>query len=531
MKATRAIGGINMLGMRLHLDSNSSVPMFRQLADQLREAIIRGDIKPGAKLPSHRLLARILGVSRSVIISAYNQLMIDDFADSVVGSGTYVSRTQMNAKKRSSVLSWSDRFAATNENRSDTSARLRMHTLPSDDRVIHFESSSAAASELPISIVHKIMKSISIKELEEALNYLHPQGLKELRKILATRLRQSCQEVSASNIIITGGAQQAIQLLLYGLVSPDDKVIIEEPTHCHIVCLAKMMKLRVIPVRRTSEGFNFDELESLLKRVKIKLVYTMSCSHNPTGSNMPERRKEALVRVCESYGVPIIDDTVFSELQYNGFSPRTLRCFDSKGCVVEVGSLSKTFSPGLRIGWIVAHHSLIEKLVGLIDAHTLCVPGISQLISMKLLSSGEYDLHRERLIEVYGNKRMLMERACNQYLPTFVKYGAPDGGYFFWLEFPEGFDTRRLASIAERKGVIVLPGTFSFFGDGAKRYLRLSFVSPSRDQIEQGIKILSDAVAQYLKEDYRHPDPSEDRDLYLREHAERVSVRTGANVR
>ncbi|HAA84779.1 MAG TPA: hypothetical protein DCE14_00260 [Kosmotogaceae bacterium] len=124
-----------------------------------------------------------------------------------------------------------------------------------------------------------------------------------------------------------------------------------------------------------------------------------------------------------------------------------------------------------------------------------------------------------------------MERACNQYLPTFIKYEAPDGGYFFWLEFPEGFDTRRIVSIAERKGVIVMPGTFSFFGDGAKRYLRLSFVSPSKDQIEQGIKLLPDAVAQYMKEDYKRPGLSEDKNPHLTEYAERESGKTGVGVR
>ncbi len=278
---------------------------------------------------------------------------------------------------------------------------------------------------------------MSDNELKEALNYLHSKGHTELRKILAIRLRQSGQEVSASNIIVTGGAQQAIQLLFYGLLSAEDRVVIEEPTHCHVVCLAKMMRLKVIPLRRTKEGFSIDELESLLKRVQVRLIYTMSCSHNPTGTNMPERKKEALVNFCETHGITIVDDTVFSELQYIGFSPRTLRCFDSRGCVVEIGSLSKTFAPGLRIGWIICLRPLVEKLVVLIDAQTMCVPGITQLFAARLLSSGDYDTHVDSLIQLYKTRRSIMEKACNQLLPTFVKYGLPDGGYFFWLEFPK----------------------------------------------------------------------------------------------
>jgi len=502
-----------MLGMRVHLDNSSSIPMFRQLADRLREAIIKGDIRPGARLPSHRQLSKILDVSRSVIINAYNQLMIDDFVDSVVGSGTYVTGANSNFSVQSDCFSWSDRFIATGEKRKETSARFKMHIPPSDDNVIHFEFSGAAVSELPSSIVHKTLTSISIHELGEALNYLHPQGLKELRKILAIRLRQSGQDVSSSSIIITNGAQQAIQFLLHGLASAEDRVIIEEPTHPHVVCLARMMKSRVLPVRRTQEGLDINELESLMKRFQIRLVYTMSCSHNPTGTNMPERRKEALVNICERYGVPIVDDTVFSELQYNGSAPRTLRCFDSKGYVVEVGSLSKTFSPGLRLGWIVAQRSLIEKLTALMDAYTLCVPGITQLIAAKLLSSCDYDSHRNSLIELYTAKRNIMERACNNFLPTFVKYGSPDGGYYFWLEFPEGFDTDRIASMCEKSGVIVMPGTSAFFRNGGKRYLRISFVSPGRDHIEQGVRILSNVITQYLREDYQTPRAVRRKDL------------------
>ncbi|HAA86250.1 MAG TPA: hypothetical protein DCE14_07905 [Kosmotogaceae bacterium] len=130
----------------------------------------------------------------------------------------------------------------------------------------------------------------------------------------------------------------------------------------------------------------------------MKFIYMMSCSHNPTGSNMPEHRKEILVRLAENYRVPLIDDTVFSELQYERPYPTTLRCYDCydrEGCVIEVGSISKTFALGLRVGWIIAPKSLIDRLSLLIKISIICVPGINQLIAARFLSSGAYDEHRD----------------------------------------------------------------------------------------------------------------------------------------
>ncbi len=500
-----------MLGVKIKLAKDSAVPISRQLARQLSESIIRGELRSGAKLPSHRQLARILGVSRSVVVKAYRELEYDELVDSISGSGTYVSAGRESDENRFDAVAWTSRLRNLESHSVRKQGYGQFSESLSSKKLIRFDSAAPRAPDLPAGFMEQILQGLGGSEFTDIMNYSHPRGLKQLLKILAVRMRQSGQRLSTLNFMITNGAQQAIHMLFSALSSPEDRVVIEEPTYYHVINLAKMMKLRVSAIRRTREGINTAELEEILKRSEVKFIYTMSCSHNPTGFNMPEHRKEILVRLAENYRVPLIDDTVFSELQYERTHPTTLRSFDREGCVIEIGSISKTFAPGLRVGWIVAPRSLIERLSVLVKLSIICVPGINQLIAARFLSTGAYDEHRDQLIRRCSQKRKLMEQACNEHLPTFIKYSAPDGGYFFWLEFPEGFDTDQICSISEKKGVVVAPGRLSFFSDDEKRNIRLSFASAEEDQIEPGVIAFSESVKSYVKENrdiLKNPDYS-----------------------
>ncbi len=127
---------------------------------------------------------------------------------------------------------------------------------------------------------------------------------------------------------------------------------------------------------------------------------------------------------------------------------------------------------------------------------------LNQLIAAKLLSSGIYDEHKDRLVRTYADKRTLMEQSLNEFLPTFVKYSVPDGGHFFWLEFPEGFDTDRVCDNAEKKGVLMTPGSACCFCDQGRRYLRLSFVVAEEEQIAQGVRVLAESVSQFVRDNH-----------------------------
>lgn len=492
-----------MIGMKVSIERNTEVPLFKQLTEQLRAAILRRDIPEGTRLPSEREMAKLLKLNRSVVIKAYNELKLDGLLDSKSGSGTYVAAvTQL--KKEFGMISWSDQLSAWATS-SFGEARWSSLAKGRPDDCIRLDTGVPEVRADQMTLLKKILEGLSQEELDESLQYPSLRGNPELLKYLSIRLNGSGIKVSAKNLLVTIGTEEAIYLLFSALARPGEAVIIENPTYLNVIKISRMFQHRVLPVKRFSEGFDMATLENTLQRGSVKYIYTMSCSHNPTGANMPERKKELLVRLAEKYSVPIIDDTVFSEIQYQSPMPRTLKYYDTHNCVIEVGGISKSYAPGLRIGWIVADEALIEKLIEPMRMISLGVPNLSQLVAAKLLSSGEYDAYLERYIKLSLRKCEKTRMACYRYLPSYVKVNEAQGGNFFWLELPDSMDCWKVAEESLKEGVAVSPGSLFTFDSSGKNYLRLNPLGVPEEEIETGIERLSRAIAtvasRYRKEE------------------------------
>jgi DNA-binding transcriptional MocR family regulator len=481
-----------VIGLKVSIDRESNTPLFKQLTEQLRTAVLRKDIPEGTRLPSERELAKLLKLNRSVVIKAYSELKLDGLLDSRTGSGTYVA-SAAPPKREFDMISWSEQLSSW---ASTSSGVTRWATLLKGmpDDCIRLDTGVPMVGVDQTGLLKRILDGLSPGDIDQALNYPSLRGNPELLKYLSIRLNSSGIRVSARNILITIGTEEAIYLLFSALAKPGETVIIENPTYLNAINIARMFQHRVLPVDRYSEGFDMATLENTLQRSTAKFIYTMSCSHNPTGANMPERKKEMLVRLAEKYSVPIIDDTVFSEIQYDSPTPRTLKFYDKHNCVIEIGGISKSYAPGLRIGWIIADEALIERLIEPMRMISLGVPNLSQLIAARLLATGEYDSYLGRYLSICREKREKTKSACYRHLPGYVKVNEAQGGNFFWLELPESFDCWKIAQESIGEGVAVSPGSLFTFDSSGKKYLRLNPLGIEQERIEEGIIRLATAV-------------------------------------
>ena len=489
-----------MLAIRFKVDRESVIPMFRQLADQIRESIIKGDLPQGAKLPSHRELAKLLGISRSVVISAYNELQMDGFMETLSGSGSYVSRESGDVEEQAfESISWGTKLAPWIYDFKLSGSRECLCQFPADENTVHFEAGVPNLERMPVDLIGRVLSGLTPEELRSALSYPESPGRKELLKALTMRMDHSGLKLNPANLLLTTGTQNALYILFNALASPGEAVVMENPTYCTIQAVARMLHLRVISVDRNREGLDLTTLSNILKRVPVKFIYTMSNGHNPTGMNMSDQKKEILVRIAEKHSVPLIDDTVYSDMQYEKTASRTLCFFNKDNCVIEVGGISKTIAPGLRLGWIAASERLIHQLSTAIQAITIGVSGLSQLITEKLFTSSAYDKYLMEHMNFCAGVREGMVRACNRYLPSYVKANIPEAGFFFWLELPRGFDSWDILEMTSKKGVLFAPGSLFFFNGTGEEFVRLNFLYPGEKNMERGMKILGETIDEYAK--------------------------------
>lgn len=490
-----------MIGLKIVIDRNSEVPFFKQLVDQLRTAVIRREIPEGTRLPSERELSKLLRLNRSVVVKAYNELKLDGLLVSKTGSGTYVISAH-SQKKEFDMISWGEQLNSWATLPAGPARWVNLLKKLSDS-CIRLDTGVPHVGANQVDLMKEILGNLTDEELITTLNYPSLRGHPELIKYLCLRMNSSGLHINSRNMLITVGTEEAIYLLFSALARPGETIVIENPTYVNVINISRMFQHRVIPVERNSEGLNLSTLENVLNRSRVKFIYTMSCSHNPTGANMPERKKEALVKLSEQYSVPIVDDTVFSEIQYDLPAPKSLKYYDTHNCVIEIGGISKAFAPGLRIGWIIADEALIERLIEPVRMISLGVPNFSQLVAAKMLSTGEYDAFLKRYLELCLKKRETTKRACYRHLPGYIRVNEAQGGNFFWLELPGFMDGWKLAEEGIEQGVAVAPGSLFTFDSSGRSFVRLNPLGIPHDQIEEGISRLSKAIESISKRDNR----------------------------
>lgn len=431
-------------------------PLYRRLAAAFRDAIRRGDLGPPTRIPSERDLARLLGVSRTTVASAYAVLRQEGLIESARGSGTRVSVRGAGGFVPG-VVRPSLRFLG------DVGQEV---------------VDCAAASVAEIDNLPEDLLTVTAEEVKRivAMFVYEPFGLPRLRQTVAERYTRHGLATSADDILITTGAQQAVSLLFALFGRDRGTLLVENPTYVGALDAARSVGASAVGIKSADGVIDLADLRDKLRRVPARAIYVMTTCQNPTGAVMNDARRAELVALAGSTETPIIDDMTLSDLTFDE-APRPFLAGLARETVVTIGSLSKLYWPGLRVGWVRAPAALISRLARLKVVADLGTSHFSQILATRLVATADSFAasRRAQLRERLGLFADLIKRE----LPDW-KFTAPQGGPFLWVSIPRAH-ADAFASLALRHGVQVLSGSKMSPDNAMGNHLRVSYVARPED--------------------------------------------------
>ena len=476
--------------LELFLERTSGIPAYLQIRDQIAAFIAAGRLPAGARLPAGRALAAQLGVNRATVDKAYARLVTDGLALAHVGRGTFVRALAEPA--RPVPMTWALSRAA------EAVGRRRLYEQPATDYPDPIDFASLVPDEelFPIEPFQEVLQAVIARDGKALLQYGSVSGYGPLREYIAARLAERGVPVHADEVLIVNGSQQGLDLLFRTFLDPGDGVAVESPTYSAALLVLAQYQARLLDIPMTPRGLDLDTLEAVLANQTARLVYTMPTFHNPTGITMDLAARQALLELARRHRVPIVEDDFEAELRYGGRELPPLKGLDEGGLVLYVGTFSKGLFPGLRLGWIVAPRAVmgpLSRMKMFSDHHS---SPLLQAAVLEFCLRGHYDAHLDRLARIHRRKSRLLVQAMTRYFPPEVTWTEPEGGYAFWVTLPERLSSGDLLSECARRGVLFTPGDRFFAGEGGERFLRLSISRVPAARIDQGIRLLADAMHQ-----------------------------------
>ncbi len=363
--------------------------------------------------------------------------------------------------------------------------------------IISFAGGFPAPETFPTALIAEVAHEVASRLGASSLQYGPTEGLYELRESVAQRLRGEGIECTAENVLLTNGSQQALDLVGKVTIDPGDTVIVEKPGYIGGISAFNQYEPSFTPIPLDSDGIRVDELERVLAQGgpvgggPVKLCYVVPNFHNPTGVTLSEDRRERLAELAREYGFCVIEDNPYGDLRFDGAPRRHIRTYDSGENVLYLGTFSKVFLPGFRIGYVVGPEPVIQKLAISKQGADLCSNSFGQRIILECARRGLIDKHVKSIIDVYRKKRDLMLRALAEHFPDEVEWTYPEGGFFVWVTLPEEMDAKALlprAVATER--VAYVSGGASFVDGSGKNTIRLAYSQASDEDIEEGIRRL-----------------------------------------
>ncbi|HAL63852.1 MAG TPA: hypothetical protein DCO93_05350, partial [Clostridiales bacterium] len=305
-----------------------------------------------------------------------------------------------------------------------------MFKLMADPQVISLAGGSPDPELFPSEFLAEISAEILRTNGKKALAYGTTDGYAPLKDALKKRTEQISSFSDEDKIIITTGAQQAIDLAARVLVEDDEYVVVEAPSFVGTLNALRSVRARLIGVDMEKDGMDMAELENVLKSKKVKLIYTIPNFQNPTGITMSLEKREKMLALAKKYDCLILEDNPYGDLRFAGDSVPTIKSLDSEGRVIYVGSLSKILSPGLRIGYLVCRGELCDKIEIVKQVNDVHTPCLTQMMATEFLNRYDVDKHIKKACEVYGRKCRFMLSCMEKYFPKSVTWTKPEGGLF-----------------------------------------------------------------------------------------------------
>ncbi len=369
---------------------------------------------------------------------------------------------------------------------------LKLTELPG---IISLAGGLPSPDTFPIEAMRKASERVLRDTPREALQYAASEGYAPLREWVAAEMATHGIEADASQVLITTGSQQGLDLVGKALIDTGSKVAVESPTYLGALQAFVPYEPEFVAVECDDEGPLPDALSR--SAADARFLYALPNFQNPSGRSMGDARRDAVVRSARAIGLPIVEDNPYGDLWFDVAPPAPIASRWREG-TIYLGSFSKVLAPGLRLGYVIAPEAVFAKLLQAKQAADLHTPGFNQRIVHEVIRDGFLREHVPTIRARYKAQRDAMQAALVAHLPQSgpraCRWNVPGGGMFFWIELPEGVDAEALLPRAVERGVAFVPGTPFFAGAAMKNTLRLSFVTVSPEAIERGVRALAAAL-------------------------------------
>ena len=397
--------------------------------------------------------------------------------------------------------SYVDRYAARTQGMTASEIRA-LFSVASRPEVVSLAGGMPNISGLPLDVVGAAIGELVRTKGSTAMQYGSGQGDPDLREQICEVMRLEGIEGHPDDVVVTVGSQQAVDLVTRIFCDPGDVVICEAPSYVGALGVFRAYECDVVHVELDEHGLVPEALRLAIASVqaagkRTKFLYTIPNYHNPAGVSLATARRAEILEICRSADLLILEDNPYGLLGFDDEPYRALRADEPDG-VIYLGSFSKTFAPGFRVGWALAPHAVREKLVLAQESATLCPPSFSQMVVSAYLSSHDWMGQVKQFREMYRERRDAMIDSLEDLMPAAARWNVPDGGFYVWLTLPEGLDAKAMLPRAVTSRVAYVPGT-AFFADGfGAQSMRLSYCFPTPDRIREGVRRLVGVIEEEL---------------------------------
>lgn len=362
--------------------------------------------------------------------------------------------------------------------------------------VISFAGGLPAPELFPVEEMKQISRLLMEESGRVALQYSTTEGYEPLRQKIAARIGRKFQtQASAEEVMITSGSQQALDFTGKLFLDAGDVVLCESPTYLAAISAFRAYQPEFIAVPTDDDGMIIEELERILTTTdNVKLVYVIPDFQNPTGRTWSRERRRRFIETVSRYGVAVLEDNPYGELRFEGEILPSIKSMDREGLVIGTGTFSKTFCPGMRIGWLVAAPPVIEKYVLIKQGADLCTSLRNQMEIDLFMELFDFEGNLVRLTELYRQRRNSMVAALEAMMPEGVSFTRPQGGLFLWVTLPERIKAIELLKRCLEQNVAFVPGDSFFPNGGVENTLRLNYSNMPEDRIREGVARLAAAI-------------------------------------
>ena len=372
--------------------------------------------------------------------------------------------------------------------------------LTAKPEIISFAGGLPAPELFPVKEIAQVSHDLVLKEGQKLLQYATTEGRPTLREKIAKRMTEKYgTPVDMNDILITTGSQQCLDFAGKLFLDPGDVVLCESPSYLGALNAFNAYQPVFKEVPTDGEGIIPEELDKILATTpKCKFIYVIPDFQNPTGICWSLERRKKFIEVINKYDLPVFEDNPYGELRYRGESFPTLKSMDTKGLVSFLGTFSKIFCPGLRLGWIAGPHTIVEKFVMIKQSSDLHTSNFDQGVADAYMDSYDLDAHVKEIVELYGHRRDLILKTMEEEFPEGVEFTRPDGGLFLWVTVPEGVSARKVFDKCIEQKVAAVIGDAFYPNDKTDRSMRVNYSCMPDDKIVEGVKRMAKAIKECM---------------------------------